>query len=158
MIVILILSMVGIGLATFLVANHYKFVSASFCEIGSFSCEDVNNGQYSEVFPGLPWAVVGLVGFVAVFCVSYLKLYFPELDRRGRFVPLLLLLSVVGVIFVVYLNYLEFAKIGKVCIFCAASHTIMIIILLIVVWWYFAGQHKAEQADTELIQTSGDSE
>ncbi len=159
MIVILILSMAGIGLATFLVANHYRLVSAAFCEIGPWAdCEDVNGGPYSEVFPGLPWAVVGLAGFVAVFCLSYLKLYYPELDRKGRFVPLLLLFSVIGVIFVVYLNYLEFAVIHKLCIFCAASHAIMIVILMIIAWWQYAGRHKAEKAGAGVTQSPDASE
>ena len=153
MMVVLILSMAGIGLATFLVANHYRLVSADFCEIGPWAdCEDVNGGPYSEVLPGLPWAVVGLAGFVAVFCLSYLKLYYPELDRKGRFVPLLLLFSVVGVIFVVYLNYIEFAVIHKLCIFCAASHAIMIVILMIIAWWQYAGRHKEAKADAAVTQ------
>jgi len=156
--VVLILSMAGIGIATFLVANHYKFVDSKFCTINSyFSCEDVNTGEYSEMFPGMPWAVVGLAGFVAVFCLSYLKLYYPHLDGKERFVPLLLLFSVIGVSFVIYLNYLEIFVIFGVCPFCLASHTIMIVILLIIAWWYFAGRHKGEE-DAEVTQTPGDSE
>ena len=158
MMVILILSMIGIGLATFLVANHYRLVDSKICEINSFfSCEDVNSGPYSEMFPGMPWAVVGLAGFVAVFCLSYLKLYYPHLDSKGRFVPLLLLFSVIGVIFVVYLNYLEFVVINEVCPFCATSHTVMIIILLILLWWFFVGQHK-EKEDAEVTQIPDDPE
>lgn len=154
MIVVLILSMAGIGLATFLVANHYRLVSAAFCEIGPWAdCEDVNGGPYSEAIPGLPWAVVGLSGFVAVFCLSYLRLYYPELDRKQRFVPLLVLFSVVGVIFVVYLNYLEFAVIHKICLFCAASHIIMILILILSAWWLYVDSHEEAEVDTRVDDT-----
>jgi uncharacterized membrane protein len=161
MMVVLILSMAGIGLATFLVANHYQLVSAEICEIGPWSsCEDVNKGPYSEVIPGLPWAVVGLAGFVAIFCLSYLKLYYPELDKQRRFIPLLVLFSVIGVIFVIYLNYLELFLIHKICIFCAASHIVMIVILVLVAWLQYVDRQEKVEAEivADAVQTSAESE
>jgi len=153
---ILILSMAGVGLATFLTANHYRLVDAGICEIGPWSsCEDVNTGPYSEIFPGLPWAVVGLAGFVFLFVLSYLKLYFPDLDKRDMFIPLMLLVSVIGVIFVVYLNYLEFAVIHKICIFCAISHVLMIVILGLAAWLEYARRHMEEMAGEEAESDSG---
>ena len=150
LLVILVLSIAGIGLATYLTANHYRFVDAAWCEIGPWSsCEDVNNGPYSEVFPGLPWAVVGLAGFVFIFVLAYLKLYFPNLDKRGLFIPLMLYSSVIGVVFVVYLNYLEFVVIHKVCILCALSHVLMIIILGLSAWLEFMRRQEEGSDSTE---------
>lgn len=145
LIVILILSMAGIGLATFLAANHYQLISAGFCSIGSlFSCERVNQGDYSTII-GIPWAVIGLAGFVAVFALAYLRLYYPDKDIKDRFIPLLVLFSVIGTVFVVYLNYIELLVINEVCLLCAASHSIMVAILILVTWWYLRGRHAEDE-------------
>ncbi len=144
LITVLILSMAGMGLSTFLVANHYQYVGAEFCNIGWWSnCQDVNTGPYSTIF-AIPWSVIGLVGFAAIFALAYLRLYYPRLDVRERFIPLILILSIVGTIFIVYLNYLEFFVIHRICLLCAASHVLMIVILVLVVWWFFVGQHKVQ--------------
>ncbi len=153
---ILILNMAGIGLATYLTANHFRFADLSWCEVGPWSsCEDVNNGPYSELLPGLPWAVVGLAGFISLFALSYLKLYFPDLDKRDLFIPLLLLASVVGVVSVVYLNYLEFAVINKVCILCAISHVLMIAIFGLAAWLEYSRRKGHEESEEESDQASG---
>lgn len=159
LIVLLILSMVGIGLATFLVANHYQLVRADFCTVGAlFSCEKVNQSDYSVVL-GIPWAVIGLVGFVAVFALAYLRLYYPDKDTKNRFIPLLLVFSVIGTAFIIYLNYLELFVINEICLLCAASHTIMVVILILVTWLYLRGRHDEDQTPLEKpAPASGDLE
>ena len=149
LIIVLILSMAGIGLATFLVANHYQLVSADICTIGSlFSCEKVNQSDYSTII-GIPWAVIGLAGFVAIFALGYLRLYYPDKDTKDRFIPLLVIFSVIGTVFIVYLNYLELFVINEICLLCAASHTIMVVILILVTWLYLRGRHAEDQVSLE---------
>ena len=160
---VLVLSMAGMGLATYLVANHYQFVDVEFCSINStFDCKEVNNGPYSYIdLAGfrLPWSVIGLAGFVAVFALAYFRLYYPQIDSNDRFFPLLVLFSIIGVIFVVYLNYVELAVIHKICLLCVASHALIIIIMILVVWWHFLGSKKAGDVgeEAEATRAPGDS-
>jgi len=161
---VLLLSMAGMGLATYLVANHYQYVGVEFCRIGTdFSCQEVNTGNYSYVRllgMQIPWSVIGLTGFVVIFVLAYLRLYYTNLDRKNRFIPLIVLFSVVGAILVVYLNYLELAVIHEICLLCATSHVLMIVILILSVWWQFLGRHGETVAETgaDITRTPDDAE
>ena len=161
LVAVLALSLAGIGLATFLVANHYQYVGAEFCSIGPLlSCENVNTGPYSTIPEGgggIPWSVIGLASFVVMFALAYLRLYYPHKDTKGLFLPLMVAVSWIGIIFVVYLNYLEVFKIHQICLLCAVSHIIMTVISWLATCWYFYGQHGAKtEAGVETSQTPDD--
>jgi len=144
LVMILFLSMAGIAIATYLVADHYQVVE-SVCLYGEDECGSINRGPYSTIF-GVPWSVIGLVGFVIVFVLAYLRLYYAQLDSNYRFIPMILLVSIVGVIFVIYLNYLELFEIHAICSWCTISHIFMIVILLLIAWWFFLGRFRDIEA------------
>jgi uncharacterized membrane protein len=86
--------------------------------LGNGGCSTVNSSRYSEIY-GIPVAVVGLVGYLAIIVSLILENYVDFFRDNG---PLLEFgMGLVGVIYSAYLTYLEFYVIHAVCPFCVAS-------------------------------------
>ena len=154
----MILCLAGIGLATLLVANHFQYVGTDFCSVNPFiSCEKVNTGPWSKII-GIPWALIGFIGFVTLFIMAYLQQYYPRIDKNEHIMPMMVVVTWIGTFFVVYLNYLEFFEIHQVCLLCAITHVIMIVILILINWWFFIGRHNAlSNEQVEITDISKDS-
>lgn len=122
---LLILSGVGIAVASYLVYIHYAGLPP-LCATGG--CELVQKSKWSE-FAGIPVADIGLAGYLGIF--GSLLFFKGEL---GRLVPMGLIL--VGFAFTCYLKYAEFFLVQAVCIWCVASAVIMLLLAIVSVWRY----------------------
>ncbi len=119
---ILILALAGLGVATYLTVAHYAG-DAPVCAI-SHGCETVQQSKYAEL-GGIPVAVLGLAGYVAILGSLLLRGETGRLVRVG--------LTAVGFAFSAYLTYLELFVIDAICQWCVASALIMTALLVVTV-------------------------
>lgn len=123
---LLVLSGLGIGVATYLVYVHYAGIKP-ICAV-SGGCELVQKSKWSE-FLGIPVADIGLGGYIAIF--GSLLIFKGELNRL---VPMGIILA--GFAFTCYLKYAEFFLVKAVCIWCMVSAVIMLALSIVSVWRY----------------------
>ncbi len=96
----------------------FKLTSNDAMCLGNGGCSTVNASPYSEIY-GIPVAVVGLLGYLAILASLLLENYIDFFKDNG---PLLGFgMGLVGVVYSAYLTYLEFYVIHAVCPFCVAS-------------------------------------
>ncbi|MET0768837.1 MAG: vitamin K epoxide reductase family protein [Solirubrobacteraceae bacterium] len=106
------LAVLGAAIAGYLTWVHFAELQP-YCVGGGGGCERVQSSPYAEV-AGVPVAVVGLAGYLAVLA---------SLTLRDRSVTAFL--GLVGMGFSAYLTYLELAVIDAVCQWCVASALVM---------------------------------
>ena len=106
------LSVVGAAIAGYLTWVHYAELQP-FCVGGGGACERVQSSPYAKL-AGVPVAVVGLAGYLAVLASLALA------DRSVT-----AFLALVGAGFSAYLTYLELAVIHAICQWCVASAAVM---------------------------------
>jgi uncharacterized membrane protein len=110
-----ILALAGVAVAGYLTWVHYADLQA-FCVGGGDGCERVQSSEYASVL-GIPVAVLGLVGYVAILA----SLALP--DEIGRAVAAFL--SITGMAFSGWLTYAELFEIEAICQWCVVSAVIM---------------------------------
>jgi uncharacterized membrane protein len=106
------LSVVGAAIAGYLTWVHYAELQP-FCVGGGGACERVQSSPYAKL-AGLPVAVLGLAGYLAVLG----SLALPDRSVTA-------FLALVGAGFSVYLTYVELAVVHAVCQWCVASAVVM---------------------------------
>ncbi len=106
------LAILGAAIAGYLTWVHFAELQP-YCVGGGGGCERVQSSPYAR-FAGVPVAVLGLAGYVAVLA---------SLALRDRSVTAFL--GLVGAGFSAYLTYLELAVIDAVCQWCVASALVM---------------------------------
>jgi vitamin-K-epoxide reductase (warfarin-sensitive) len=113
--IIAILAVLGIAVSSVSLDHHYRKSKTSFCDFGeSFNCDIVNRSEYSTL-AGVPVALIGILGYVAL-------LAFATLYRRKAETPgILLFASGAGLCFALYLTYVEKFILGVWCILCLTS-------------------------------------
>ena len=112
---IAVVSLAGIIVSAFSLHHHYATSKSSFCDIGqSFNCDLVNRSEYSTLF-GVPVALIGVVGYLAILCLSTVYRSKAEAPR------LLAVTSAFGLSFALYLTYIEAHRLGAWCILCLSS-------------------------------------
>jgi uncharacterized membrane protein len=109
------LALAGIAVAGYLTWVHYAGLQP-FCVGGAGGCERVQSSDYA-MFAGIPVAVIGLAGYVALLATLAL----PE--DAGRTAAAFLALA--GALFSGYLTYVEVVEIEAICQWCVASAVIM---------------------------------
>ncbi|HTF45137.1 MAG TPA: vitamin K epoxide reductase family protein, partial [Terriglobales bacterium] len=96
-----LLAVAGMAVSSLSLYHHYGTSTSSYCDFGaSFNCDMVNRSIYSVVL-GVPVALIGLLGYAALFMFSTLY------RRRAQTPALLLLGSLAGLGFTLYLAYVE---------------------------------------------------
>lgn len=100
---------------------------AAFCKVGQFSdCDLVNRSQYSKVL-GVPVALRGASGFLAVAFFAAARL----LDHRswlGTFArPALSAATVGGIGVGIYLTLVELLILYTVCLLCVTSFALFLL-------------------------------
>jgi uncharacterized membrane protein len=116
------LAVAGLGVAAYLTVVHYSG-GAPVCAI-SHGCETVQHSRYAKL-AGVPVAVIGLAGYVAVLALVALDLASTRLAVAGA--------TMVGFGFSAYLTYLELFQIHAICQWCVASAAIMTALLVLAV-------------------------
>ena len=110
----LVLTLVGIGIASYLTYVHYKGLSP-ICALNQ-GCEKVQSSKYAKV-GGVPVPLIGLIGYVAIFVSLLVR---GELARLATAV-----MTIGGFAFSVYLTSLELFRIHAICQWCVGSAIVM---------------------------------
>jgi uncharacterized membrane protein len=110
-----LLAVAGMAVSSLSLYHHYGTSTSSYCDFGaSFNCDMVNRSIYSVVL-GVPVALIGLLGYAALFMFSTLY------RRRAQTPALLLLGSLAGLGFTLYLAYVENFILAVWCVLCLSS-------------------------------------
>jgi uncharacterized membrane protein len=110
-----VLALLGIAIAGYLTWVHYAGLDP-VCVGGGGGCERVQSSRWAEL-AGIPVAVLGLVGYVAILT----SLVLP--DALGR--QAAAFLALVGLGFSAWLTYVELVEIEAICQWCVASAVVM---------------------------------
>src|ERR1700688_295718 len=126
----LMLTLVGLGVAGYLTYLHYSG-SAIPCFKGG-GCETVQHSAYSKL-AGVPVALIGLVGYVAILA--------SLLAPRGEMTRLAtMFFTLVGFGFSAYLTSRELFSIHAICWWCVSSAVIMTLVFGLAVWQFLRGE------------------
>jgi uncharacterized membrane protein len=127
--VMLVLSVIGLGIAIYLTYVHYSGTQP-LCTAGG-SCLKVQTSQWSKLV-GIPVSLLGLIGYIGIVA----SLLAPD----GEEAQLATLgLTLVGFGFSAYLTYRELFSIHAVCEWCASSAVILTLLLIGSVTRYLLG-------------------
>lgn len=124
--IIIILSILGFFLSSYLTYNHIMFRRSPEYKSGCswFStgeddpCKTVDASKYSEIF-GVPVALAGAFYFLFISALSIF-----------RFAKLIFLTTFAGIIIYIYLTYLEIFVIKAICPLCVITSIITLLIFL----------------------------
>ena len=117
-----------IGLLVSIYMTIFKITNNENMCIGSHGCSIVNSSRYSEV-NGIPVAVIGAVGYLAILAVLFLERRPGFFQQNGTL--LFFGLSLTGFLFTLYLIFVEVALIKAYCPFCITSQIVMTLIFII---------------------------
>jgi uncharacterized membrane protein len=123
------LTVVGLGLASYLTYVHYAGIKPA-CSLGG-SCEKVQTSTYSHL-AGVPVALMGLIGYVSIMIL----LLAPE-SEMTRFATVVV--TAIGFGFSAYLTYRELFSIHAICEWCVSSAVIMSMLVSLAVWRFLLG-------------------
>lgn len=135
-ITMIVLTTIGLGVASYLTYVHYAGIKP-VCTAGG-SCAKVQTSVYSEL-AGVPVALIGLIGYVVILG----SLLAPE-NETTRFATVAF--TVVGFGFSAYLTYRELFSIHAICEWCASSAVIMTIIMCLAIWRFLRGDLGLREA------------
>jgi uncharacterized membrane protein len=114
-VVIAALAVAGIVVSSISLEHHYSTSESSFCNISeTLNCDIVNRSVYSRIF-GVPVALVGILGYLAVLGLATVYRSRPQTPK------LLLSASLLGLGFALYLTYIEGFVLAAWCILCLTS-------------------------------------
>lgn len=119
---IAVLAVAGIAVSSVSLYHHYGTSKTEYCDFGeSFNCDIVNRSTYSVV-AGVPVALIGIVGYVALLVLA-------TFYRTKAETPAMLLgASIAGLAFALYLTYVEAYILGTWCVLCLSSLTAIFLI------------------------------
>ena len=124
----LLLSIVGLGIATYLTVTHFDKVALVCSDSGAINCTKVTTSPQSEIF-GIPVAMLGLAFFVPMIALC-LPVAWRSADRRIHLARLAL--SVTGVGMILYLIIAELFIIKAICLWCSGVHVVTFVLFVII--------------------------
>jgi uncharacterized membrane protein len=133
--VMIVLAVIGLGVASYLTYVHYAGFGALLCvggHPGHSSCQTVQSSVWSKV-AGVPVALLGLIGYVGI--LGSLLLPDREESRLAT-----LGLTVIGFGFSAYLTYRELFSIHAICEWCVSSAVILTLLLIGAIVRYLVGE------------------
>jgi len=151
---LLILSVIGIGIAIYLTAVHYENVPLICSASGLVDCARVLSSSYSVVpgttipiaVPGLAWCVIS-----ATLAITGLRLQpIPRWLRTAQFA-----LSLSGMLIVLYLVYVEIVRLHTICAWCTGLHVIILTMFLITLVQLQQPQSDVEAESEQSRVTTG---
>ncbi len=119
-IAVLVLSVIGIGIAGYLTYVHYEGLKV-LC-LSSGGCETVQASRYAKL-DGIPVAVLGLLGYIGILGSLAVR---GELGRIAAFG-----IALIGFGFSMYLTYRELFTIKAICQWCVASAVLMTVLVIL---------------------------
>jgi uncharacterized membrane protein len=135
---IAVLALAGAVVSAVSLYHHYGTSATSYCDIGeNFNCDIVNRSTYSAI-AGIPVALIGAAGYLAVLTLATFYRNQPE-------TPVILATgSLAGLGFALYLTYVEGFVLAAWCILCLSS---LALILAIAVLSALLWVHRVRQPD-----------
>ena len=137
--IMIVLAVVGLGVATYLTVVHYVGFSLLACTGGhaggGSSCQTVQSSEWSEL-AGIPVALLGLIGYIGILG----SLLVPDREE-SRLATLGL--TLIGFLFSGYLTYRELFSIQAICEWCVSSAVILTILFGLSIARYLLGQPPA---------------
>lgn len=124
----ILLAVLGIGVAGYLTWAEVTGNETVCAETGLINCETVQTSAYATTF-GIPVALLGLVGFIAMLAILLLEDQIPFLATYGR--TLVLAAALFGVLFQLYLSVIEATVLEAWCQWCVASFVIVTLIFVL---------------------------
>lgn len=113
------LSLLAVGLTTYLTVTHYTDPTALACpDSGIVNCTAVTTSSWSVIL-GVPVALLGLLwalGMTALTSPWAWRSSAKGLD------PARLALSAAGAVMVLYLVYIELFRVDAICLWCTGVH------------------------------------
>lgn len=133
-ILLLLLSLVGIGIAAYLTAVHYDNTPLICSANGVVDCARVLSSTYSFV-PGtsIPVAVPGIAWGILSAALAVVGLRLQPVPRWLRITQFALALS--GMLAVMYLVYVEIVRLHTICAWCTGLHIVILIMFLITLFY-----------------------
>lgn len=128
--IIQLISVAGIVVAFYLLLFHNGSLIAVCSESGWDDCGAVSgpDAPYSSVGP-IPVALIGLVGYVGIFLVTWLKDWLPALDD---YVPEIMIgMTGLAFLFSLWLTALELFVIHALCRYCVVSAVFVTIMFIL---------------------------
>jgi len=122
--VVVVLALLGVGVAGYLTALKLGDNQAFLCRDGS-GCDIVQASRYS-LLAGVPTALWGAALYLVIAVLAAL----PRTARRWQAA---FMLASAAVAFSLYLTYLSLFVIGATCPYCLASGVIAVLLLVIMV-------------------------
>jgi uncharacterized membrane protein len=129
---LLVLSLLGVGITIYLTSVHYENVPLVCSESGLVNCARVISSSYSVVpgtslpitIPGFAWCVVSAsLAIAGLFATTGLW------QRRIRITQFVWALS--GLLVILYLVYVEIVRLHTICAWCTALHILILIMFLV---------------------------
>jgi uncharacterized membrane protein len=146
-IALLILALIGAGIAIYLTAVHYQGAPLVCSNTGLIDCSRVLSSSFSVV-PGtnIPISIPGLAWCLVAALLAGVTIWQPELrlPRLGMMAWTLL-----GMLTVFYLVYAEIVRLHTICIWCTSLHAIILVMLLISVTQLQTPGYDDEEFDEE---------
>jgi uncharacterized membrane protein len=124
---IALLALVGFFIALYLWLHALGYGGPLKC--GTGACETVQTSPQAVQF-GIPVALYGVIGYLALFIVAIIGLRPAALADR-RWSLLLVGLSTAGFLFTAYLTYLELFVIHAICRWCVGSAVVIAAIWIV---------------------------
>ncbi len=119
------LALATLGLLVSIYMTIYKLTENPNMCLGNGGCSVVNSSKYAQV-NGIPVAVIGMGGYLAILLLLWFEPRVPFLSQNG---PMIVFgLALIGFLFTVYLIYVELALIHALCPFCVTSQITMTIL------------------------------
>ncbi len=123
--VMAVLAVFGAVISGMALRNHYVRGTSSFCNISqTLNCDVVNRSEYSEVL-GIPVALIGLLGYVALLGLATVY------REKAETPAMLLFSSITALAFSLYLTYVEAHILATYCILCLGSLAVIVLISLL---------------------------
>jgi vitamin-K-epoxide reductase (warfarin-sensitive) len=119
------LALAGVSVSSVSLSQHFSKSKTAYCDFGEgFNCDIVNRSTYSVVL-GIPVALIGILGYLALLALA-------TLYRTKAETPAILLLgSSAGLAFAAYLTYIEAFVLATWCILCLSSLVLIFVIELL---------------------------
>ncbi len=114
LIAVIVLSVLGIGVAGYLTYVHYAGLKV-LC-LSSGGCETVQASRWAKL-DGVPVSVLGLIGYIGILGSLAIR---TELGRAAGFT-----IALIGFGFSMYLTYRELFTIKAICQWCVGSAVLM---------------------------------
>ena len=123
-------ALVVVGLLVSIYMTIYKVSNNDGMCLGSGDCSTVNASRFSEM-NGIPVAVFGVVGYIAILFVHFFENRNAFFKKNGTL--FIFGMSLTGFIFTLWLVYVEVALLKAYCPFCITSQVAMTVIFILAV-------------------------